>query len=210
MRLESFSAPLRALARMARLRGKLGRLKREGSQAELVATLKKLAEIERWLPGLRGSARKHYDEAVAICRELGDPLELAHAVRHLGDIHHDARRPELAEACYNEALALYRQYGHAQPLNFANAVRRVAALKEEAGDHVQAAHYWLEAYDLYVTAGEPMGVAESAAWLALLARRQEDIPRSRQWLGRASAAAEASGDQDSLKWVRKARAEIEN
>ena len=29
-------------------------------------------------------------------------------VRHLGDIHQDAGRTELAEPCYQEALALYR------------------------------------------------------------------------------------------------------
>ena len=49
-----------------------------------------------------------YEEAVAICREESDPLTLAHTVRHLGDVHQDAGRVELAEPCYDEALVVYR------------------------------------------------------------------------------------------------------
>ena len=192
---------------MLHLRRAVARARRQGSRAELARALKGLGELERWLPG--DAALQHYGEAVGIYRELDEPLELAHTVRHLGDIHNDRRRPKLAEPCYHEALALYRRYGQSQPGHFANAVRVLAVLKEEAGEMEEATRLWREAHDLYASVGEPMGVAESAAWLALLAHRQGDAQPSREWLRKASVAAEASRHADSLKWVSKVRAMLE-
>jgi tetratricopeptide (TPR) repeat protein len=54
-----------------------------GASRELVLALKGLGQIERDL-GRGDAARPLYEEAVAICREEGDPLTLAHTVRHLG------------------------------------------------------------------------------------------------------------------------------
>lgn len=198
---------LRRLFGVLYLRVAVARLRTHGSRAELAQALRNLGELERRLPG--DAAQRHYEEAVGILRELDEPLELAHTIRHLGDIHHDRRRPELAEPCYHEALALYRRYGQSEPGNFANAVRVLAVLKEEAGEMEEATRLWQEAHDLYATVGESMGVAESAAWLALLAHRRSDARPAREWLGKASAAAEASRDPDSLKWVGKVRTMIE-
>ncbi len=205
-------APVGILGRMFAvlyLRVAVSRLRKHGSRAELAQALRNLGELERWLPG--DATRRHYEEAVAIYRELDEPLKLAHTVRHLGDVYHDRRRPELAEPCYHEALALYRRYGRSQPGHFANAVRVLAVLKEEAGEFDEATRLWQEAHDLYASINEPMdiAIAESAAWLALLAHRRGDVQPSREWLSKASAAADASRDSDSLKWVRKVRATIE-
>lgn len=185
------------------------RARRAGTKAEQIRALKRLAERERWLPGARGRAVAHYEEAVALCRTLDEPLLLAHTVRHLGDVHHDQGRAAVAERCYDEALTIYYQRPDAKPLDFANAVRRVAVLKEEAGDHAEAATHWREAHDLYVKAAEPMGIAESAAWLALLAKRRGDAARAREWLAPAVTAAEATRDPDSLIWVNKVKAEVD-
>ena len=78
-----------------------------------------LGQIERDL-GRGEAARPLYEEAVALCRDEGDPLALAHTVRHLGDIHQDAGRAALAEPCYDEALALYRSHDRTAPLDLAN------------------------------------------------------------------------------------------
>jgi len=198
---------LRGLLRLLYLRRAVARLRRQGSRAELARGLKSLGAHERWLPG--DAAQRHYEEAVGILRALDEPLELAHTIRHLGDIHHDRKRPMQAEPCYHEALAIYRRYGQNQPGHFANAVRVLAVLKEEAGETEEATRLWREAHDLYASINEPMGIAESAAWLALLAHRRGDLQPSREWLSKASAAAEASQHADSLKWVSKVRAMLE-
>src|SRR2546430_2641892 len=123
--------------------------------------------------------------AVAGLRKIDDPLRLAHTVRHLGDAYYYAGRASLAEPCYVEALSIYRCHEHRQPLDLANAIRSFAVLKDEVGAAEEAQCLWQEAHDLYVADNVSAGVAESAARLALLARRHGDLQRSREWLSEA-------------------------
>jgi hypothetical protein len=68
---------------------------------------------------------------------------------------------------------------------------------------------WQEAHDLYVRLNVPAGVAESAARLALLARQWGDLPRSRECLIEARAAADASSDAETVDYVREVTAQME-
>ncbi|MEA2695112.1 MAG: hypothetical protein QOJ16_4499 [Acidobacteriota bacterium] len=146
-------------------------LRQEGPRVELAQVLRDLGELERRLPDA-DAARQHYEEAVAIFRELDEPLQLAHTVRHLGDVHYESGRVRLAEPCYHEALELYRDHEHTRSLDLANAIRSLAVLKDDAGEPEEARRLWQEAHDIYVAFDVPAGVAESAARLARLARRQ--------------------------------------
>ena len=162
-----------------------------------------------------------YKLAVAKARKIDDPLKLAHTVRHLGDAYYYAKQPAQAELCYIEALAIYRRHEHARPLDVANAIRSFAVLKDENGEAEEAQRLWQEAHDIYVAVGGAPditeswrrgvlgGVAESAARLALLARRLGDLQRSRELLGEASATAELSDDPETLKYLREVKAQIE-
>ena len=147
--------------------------------------------------------------AVARLRQVDDPLKLAHAVRHLGDAYYYAGRSAQAQACYVEALSVYRGREHARPLDFANAIRSFAVLKDHVGAADEARGLWQEAHDLYVAVNVPAGVAESAARLALLAWRQGDLQRSQEWLVEASAAAGVSDDPETQEYVDKVRAQTE-
>jgi tetratricopeptide (TPR) repeat protein len=146
--------------------------------------------------------------AVASARKVDDPLRLAHAVRHLGDAYYYARRARQAEACYVEALSIYRGHERTRPLDLANAIRSFAVLKDEIDAAKESQGLWREAYDLYVALNVPAGVAESAARLALLAQRQGDLQRGRKWLSEAIAAADAANDPETLQYVREAREQI--
>jgi len=147
--------------------------------------------------------------AVASVGKVDDPLRLAHTVRHLGDAYYYAGRWPLAEPCYVEALSIYRRHENRKPLDLANAIRSFAVLKDEVGAAEAAKHLWQEAHDLYVALNATAGVAESAARLALLARRQGDLQRSRQWLGEAITAAETADDSETLQYIREVKAQIE-
>ena len=61
---------------------------------------------------------------------------------------------------------------------------------DEVGAAEEAERLWQEAHDLYVSLDASTGIAESAARLALLARHQADLQRSRNWLGEAIKAAD--------------------
>jgi hypothetical protein len=93
---------------------------------------------------------------------------LAHTIRHLGDVHHDAGLPELAEPCYNEALGLYRGHPEASALDVANAVRSMAVLKAETGEGDQALLLWEEARGLYSQLTVTAGVTECDKRMARL------------------------------------------
>jgi ankyrin repeat protein len=134
----------------------------DGARRELIDALKGIAQIHRDL-GRGAAALPFYEEAVSVCREIADPLLLAHTLRHLGDLHHDDGRDDLAEPLYDEALALYRA-SDAPPLDLANALRGLAMIKDTA-------ELWEEAFHLYVATNVQPGIAESALRLAKLAHR---------------------------------------
>jgi hypothetical protein len=67
---------------------------------------------------------------------------------------------------------------------------------------------WEEAKTLYASVNVLPGVAQCAGRMALLARRREDPERARQMLEEASAAAESSGDYNSVRYVNEVRTRI--
>lgn len=139
-----------------------------------------------------------------------DPLKFARRLRHLGDAYSTAHRPDHAERCYGEALAIFRSRPDTKPLDLANALRGLAVVKHGTGAADEAQRLWLEAHDLYVSVNVQSGVAESAARLALLASRRSDLPRSREYLREARAAADASADDETLQYVRQVAALMES
>lgn len=135
-----------------------------GSRRLLVPALKGLAQIERD-SGNTAAAVPLYEAAVAESRSIGDPLLLAHTLRHLGDVHQDLDQLAQAESLYSEALTLYRESRSARPLDLANAVRPYALLKERTGRMAEARELWAEAHRLYSSVNVRAGVDESASHL---------------------------------------------
>lgn len=138
-----------------------------GARKELSIALGKLGHVALDLDD-PGKARTLFEESVAAAREAGDPLRLAHAVRHLGQANHRLGRLDSAERCYEEALDLYDRAGAAHPLDHANALRPMALLKEELGDAEAARPLWNTAAKLYRSAGVEEGVRECEARLLRL------------------------------------------
>ena len=109
------------------------------------------------------TARRCYEEAVELFRGIGEPLVLAHVVRHLGDVYLEQDCPELAEPCYQEARDLYLSQGDNSSLNFANAIRSLAMLRWE-----QSKALWREAQALYTSLNIESGIDESKVRVAAL------------------------------------------
>lgn len=150
----------------------VGLCRGDAAKGDLAQALKRLAQIKRDL-GHGDAARALYEQAVAIYRQEGGALELAHTIRHLGDVHRHEGNAKLAEDCYLEALALYRSEKATPPLDFANAIRPLAILKDDAGKVEEARRLWEEARELYAGVNVEAGVAESSARLARLAPRRK-------------------------------------
>ena len=124
-------------------------------------------------------------------------------------MYYETGQATLAEQYFLESLTLYRQHEHGPSLDFANAIRRLAILREDSGEIDEAIKLWQETHDRYSEVNEPMGIAESASHLALLTRGRGDLDQAREWLNKASAAAEASGHPPSLRYVAKVKTLME-
>ena len=133
-----------------------------GDMAGLSAALGKLGHVEQTAEARAARCA----EAVAAARQCDEPLRLAHAVRHLGDERRKAKRLGEAQACYEEALALYREHESARILDYANAIRPMAILKRECGALAEAKTLWQQAGALYGVVGIDAGVEEAERWVA--------------------------------------------
>lgn len=145
----------------------IGHCLQAGLRSTLARVLAMLGQVARDQDQL-DLALAHYEEALAICRELGDADGVAHAVRHTGDIHYDAGRPTQAAACFAEALTIYRNNPQSSGLDLANAIRSMALLQGEQQAIDAAKALWQEARQLYAAAGISEGVAECAQHIASL------------------------------------------
>jgi tetratricopeptide (TPR) repeat protein len=141
--------------------------RQHGLRRHLIQALKGLGQIARDAGNLK-QALLLYEDAVKLCREVEDALLLAHTIRHVGDIHQDMKRDDLAAPCYEEAIEVYRSHEQTSTIDLANAVRPFALLKEHAGAIEEAKLLWTEARDLYATARVQEGVKECARHLTIL------------------------------------------
>ena len=143
--------------------------RKSNDRGRLAKTLTALGQAERDLSHL-DTARQHYEEVAFIYHADGQPLRLAHTIRHIGDIHLDEGNLDKAERCYQAALDLYRQNAETPPLDLANTLRGMAILKGDLGHKEQARILWQEAGELYASVDVKAGVAESQRRITLLSK----------------------------------------
>jgi tetratricopeptide (TPR) repeat protein len=133
----------------------------------LARALEGAGQIESDLGGGE-AALELYRQAVELYRAHGTALELAHCVRHVGDILRRLQRAEESAACYEEALTIYRREEQVPLLDLANAARGFALLEEQRGRAAEAVGLWRQAIQLYRQTGIEAGVAEGERRIAQL------------------------------------------
>jgi hypothetical protein len=131
--------------------------------ADLIAR----AEAERREGRVMASADL-YGQAANAARAVGDPVLVAHALRHQGEILSIAGETGPAEKPLVEALDIVRALAGVPALDLANAVRPLGILRAQVG-HDSARALLAEARDLYAAAGVEAGVREMDRRLAALA-----------------------------------------
>jgi len=146
---------------------------------------------------------------VTLGDQFNDPLKRAHAIRHLGIASENAGRLEEAEKYYDKALALYREHETDETLDYANAVRYPAAIKNRLGKRAESEALWREAMDRYENVGIADGIVEGKLHLAHFAIDRGDLSEARNWFEQADAAAARSDDPDKHKFVAEVKARLE-
>jgi len=109
-----------------------------------------------------------YERAAALARVANDTGQLAHAQRHVGDLHRELGQNRAAEAAASEAVAVYRQHDGNASLDLANALRVLALAQESLRQLAKADGSWREARSLYEAVGVLPGVHECDEHIARL------------------------------------------
>ena len=107
-------------------------------------------------------------EAVALCREAGEELDLAKALTGLGQIERDLHNNDAAIRNYEEAVGIYRT--HADVLRLAHSIRHLGDIYRNQKRADLAKPCYREALDLY--RGEdrtpPLDLANAIRGFAIL------------------------------------------
>ena len=165
-------------ARVARREGRLTEARRDLTSAVDVArdgrsisslgqALCALGQIERDL-GHTERARALYAEALDGLQKGAEPLAIAHAARHLGEVYRESGALEEAEEHLTEAFVIHRAGASHRPLELANTLRPLALLREAQGRSGEARRLWEEARALYAAEGVASGVEECSRRLGAL------------------------------------------
>ncbi|MCU0228292.1 MAG: tetratricopeptide repeat protein [Bryobacterales bacterium] len=98
-----------------------------------------------------GTARACFEQALSLCREIGDRPGEADALQSLGELAIQQDRHADAEQLYHQALSLYRQIGHR--LGEANALHGMGLLARARGEVAIAGSLLEDAQLIYSAIG---------------------------------------------------------
>ena len=142
-------------------------LSREAGESSLVlVALGKLSHVERDL-GNHEEAEDLLVEAVQLARLQQNPARLAHSIRHMADLYTEAGQALEARTLLEESVELYRTMAPPPPLDYANALYRLAHSSETI-DARAALAMWIEARDLFKHLNIREGVEMCEAHIAKL------------------------------------------
>lgn len=106
-----------------------------------------------WYQGRYQQAAEHYQQALAICREIGDRASEPQILNGLGETHYATGEFEQARSQHNAALALATELG--DRYEQARAHRGLAHTHHTTGDLEPAHHHEHQARTLFTTLGVP-------------------------------------------------------
>jgi len=120
-------------------------------------------------------AKRCFTEAVEAARANGTQIELAGALKALGQVERDLGRNDDALRLYQEAVVIYTAEGDA--LQQAHTVRHVADILLVSGRHIQAEPCYEEALKIYRNheQTEPLDLANTIRGLAMLKQETRNV-----------------------------------
>ncbi|MGC2694715.1 MAG: tetratricopeptide repeat protein [Candidatus Angelobacter sp.] len=124
-------------------------------------------------------AKRGLLEALSLCRQANDSMQLAQALAALGQIETDLGHADAALQHYGEAAAIYRNA--ADRLKLAHTIRHIGDIHRREGQPELAEPFYREALALY-RADErtpPLDLANAIRGLAILKHAAAEIEEAR-------------------------------
>jgi tetratricopeptide (TPR) repeat protein len=144
------------------------------------------------------TARARLVQAVDVSRAVGERVQLATALKHLGLIALKAEPAEVIEAqgLFEESLALRRAL-HDED-GTASCLNDLAVLALDRADYPRATELLTESLSICRASGNPYGPSFVLNNLSLVALAEADYARARGWLRESLSLARPLGSQEGI------------
>jgi predicted ATPase/Tfp pilus assembly protein PilF len=145
------------------------------------------------LLGRYSEALKHYEESLAIRRDLKDERGAAATLNNMGMVHRHKGDLETARPLFDEALKLFRKLGHDAAV--ASCLTNLAALELASGQPDAAHRSADEALELFRKIGDQLGVSASLTELGRVALAQGQWDAAQSYLEDSLALSRSVGEK---------------
>lgn len=146
-----------------------------------------------WMLGDQSSALRHADEALRLCRRVGDPRLIVHASVACALVLREHDILDDAERMAQEAVAAARQ-GDVRPTDVALATWCAGCIHSALDDAAAAAADFRKAAELWGASGDEWGVAEAHRCLGLVQLRGGDVHDALRYCRNAIVALRGAGE----------------
>jgi non-specific serine/threonine protein kinase len=138
-------------------------------------------------------ASKHYEESLAIRRELNDERGSAATLNNLGLVHKHQGNHEAARPLFEEALELFRKLK--QDRAVAACLTNLAAVHNASGDYAAAEQKASEALETVRSIGDQLGIAASLTELGHVAMSQGQTDTAQSYFEESLALSRGLGEK---------------
>ena len=143
--------------------------------------------------GKYAEASRHYEQSLAIRRELGDERGVAATLNNLGIVYLYQQEYESAEPLFHEALQLFRKLGHEGAA--ASCLSNLAAVHNGTGAYDVAEQSAREALEIFRGAGDQLGIGAALTELGKIAMSKQEIECARSYFEESLALSRALGER---------------
>jgi predicted ATPase len=172
-------------------------LRRRGQQAALSLTLLLKSGL---LHGLnqRAEAKAAVEESIAISRQMGDNLQLAHSLSGMGDILASEQEFDAASQLYHESQSIFASLGDLADV--ANVLYRLADSQMHSGRYEAAIAAFEACRQLFARLGDRFYCISVLSWESLCAARAGDMTRAWELRRMCLQEAQETGEELNIGW----------
>jgi tetratricopeptide (TPR) repeat protein len=163
------------------------------ADAELYAALHHGAGVLAWNQGDYVAAHEHYEESLALRRQMGDEQGMAALLNNLGNLALDQGQYTQARAYLEESVEIKRRLGHR--VGIATSLANLGVVAYEQGDHEAARDFLEESVLIKRNLGDRSSVAIPLGTLGAIAVEQGDLQTADMLLHESLALKREAGDR---------------
>lgn len=162
-------------------------------ETELYAALHHGAGVLAWNQGDYLAAHEHYEESLALRRQMGDEQGVAALLNNLGNLALDQGQYAQARAYLEESVEIKRRLGH--QVGIATSLANLGVVAYEQGDHEAARAFLEKSVLIKRSLGDNSSVAIPLGTLGAIAVEQGDLQAAEGLLQESLALKREAGDR---------------